>query len=64
MDIRLTYKFIVVNPAKSEDELEWVLTNYSAARKIIGLLQQGNKMLSIKRIGEGKKTIYDVEVAR
>ena len=61
---RLTYKFIVVDPAKSEDEMEWVVTNYAAARKIIGLLQQGNKLLSIKRIGEGKKTIYDVEIAR
>ena len=61
---KITYKFIVVDPTKNEDELEWSCTNYACARKIIGYLKQGIKFLSIKRIGEAKKTIYDVEIAR
>ena len=59
---KITYKFTVLDPNKPEEELEWSCTNYATARKIIGFLQQGNKFLRIKRIGENKKTIYDVEI--
>lgn len=60
-DYKLNYRFVVHDPNLGNKERIWDVTNFKAAKTIVSYLQEGVTVLKIKRIGEKKDTIYDVE---
>jgi hypothetical protein len=60
-DFKKNYRFVVLDPNMKNMERTWDCSNYKAASTIVSFLKMGITVLKIKRIGEKKDTIYDIE---
>jgi hypothetical protein len=59
-DYKKYYRFAVYDPNIDKQRI-WDCSNWKAAQDVIRFLKQGINFLKIKRIGDKKNTVYDVE---
>jgi hypothetical protein len=59
-DYKKYYRFAVYDPNLDKQRL-WDCSNWKAAQDVIKYLKEGLYFLKVKRIGDKKNTVYDVE---